>query len=293
MVSVGNSVEHSVEHSVGASVGVSVEHSVLDNVSASVKSGVWDSMFDSVRDSVRDSVGASVVDNVSTSAMDSVGIVVGGRVVCIVVVSVRNSVWASVWAYAGEPWLAFYQFFHEVFEENKLIHLARFNAMVSGYRLGSKEAWLVRKPVRLERDEQGRLHSADGMCMHYRDGWGFYAWHGVHVPERVILDPDRLTREDFLTESNVEVRRVMQERMGSRFVSELGGVVLDRGPRGTLYEVALPDDPERVARYVQVQDASTPRQYMLRVPPTIQTAAEAVAWSFQIGVEDYHPTQET
>jgi hypothetical protein len=81
--------------------------------------------------------------------------------------------------------------------------------------------------------------------------------------------------------------------MGSRFVPELGGVVLDREPRGTLYEVAMPDDPERVARYVQVQDASTERQYFLRVPPTVQTAAEAVAWSFQMAVEEYDPAQET
>ena len=57
--------------------------------------------------------------------------------------------------------------------------------------------------------------------------------------------------------------------------------------------MALPrDDPERVASYVQVQDASTERHYFLRVPPTIQTAAEAVAWTFQVTVKDYHPAQE-
>jgi hypothetical protein len=48
-----------------------------------------------------------------------------------------------------------------------------------------------------------------------------------------------------------------------------------------------------VARYVQVQDASTPRQYFLQVPPTTQTALEAVAWSFGLSGEDYHPEQET
>jgi hypothetical protein len=110
----------------------------------------------------------------------------------------------------------------------------------------------------------------------------------------VIQAPETLTREDFLGEQNVEVRRIIQERMGERFVPELGGRVIGAGERGTLYEVRLPeDDPERVARYVQVQDASTSRRYFLRVPPTIQTAAEAVAWSFQVAGEDYHPAQET
>jgi len=70
--------------------------------------------------------------------------------------------------------------------------------------------------------------------------------------------------------------------------------VIDTSPYGTLYEVRLPeDDPEGVTRYVQVQDATTVRQYVLRVPPTVQTAAEAVAWSFQMAVEEYGPAQET
>ncbi len=37
----------------------------------------------------------------------------------------------------------------------------------------------------------------------------------------------------------------------------------------------------------------TPPQYYLRVPPTIQTVNVALAWSFHISVEDYHPAQET
>jgi hypothetical protein len=120
-----------------------------------------------------------------------------------------------------------------------------------------------------------------------------YAWHGVETPEKVILAPDTLTRDDFLGERNLEVRRIIQERMGQRFVWELEGKFIDGGSHGILYEVELPDDPERVARYVQVQDASTPHQYFLRVPPTIQTAAEAVAWTFGATVEEYHPVQET
>jgi hypothetical protein len=169
--------------------------------------------------------------------------------------------------------------------------LAQFNERVSGYWLGKEMALIVRRPTVLAFDAEGRLHSASGPCLEYRDGWGVYAWHGVRVPEQVILAPERLSREDFQSEQNMEVRRVMQECMGQQFMTKLGGVVMDAGPRGTLYEVRLPaDDPEQVARYVQVQDASSARRYFLRVPPTVRTAAEAVAWS---PVKEYRPAQET
>jgi hypothetical protein len=87
--------------------------------------------------------------------------------------------------------------------------------------------------------------------------------------------------------------------MGEQFIAKVGGGVIESAPRGTLYEVVTPPPAysygrwERVARYVQVQDASTSLQYFLRVPPTIQTVAEAIAWSFHMTVEDYHPAQET
>ncbi len=207
--------------------------------------------------------------------------------------SVRPSLRPSVWAYDDASRLAFYHFFDVYLAPNDLHALAHFKELVSGYWLGQDVAVVVQRPKVLARDREGRLHSATGKCIKYHDGWGFSAWHGVRVPEQAIRQPETLTREDFLNESNMEVRRVMQERMGERFVSELGGVVIDTSPRSTLYEVALPDDPERVARYVQVQDASSERQYFLRVPPTIQTAGEAVAWTFQLKGAGYHPTQET
>jgi hypothetical protein len=65
------------------------------------------------------------------------------------------------------------------YEPNQMIHFTRFNEMVAGYRLGSQQAWVVRKTIFLSHDEQGRLHSAEGMCLQFRDGWGLYAQHGV------------------------------------------------------------------------------------------------------------------
>jgi hypothetical protein len=168
----------------------------------------------------------------------------------------------GVMAYATAHWLACFHFSATYLAPYVAHALAQFNERVSGYWLGQELALLVRRPTALSLDAEGRLHSATSKCIEYRDGWGFYAWHGVRAPEQVIL-------------TNVEARRVIQERMGARFVEEVGGMALDSGPRGTLYAVELPGDPERVAHYAQVRDTSTGRMYYLRVPTTIQSVEAA------------------
>jgi hypothetical protein len=44
---------------------------------------------------------------------------------------------------------------------------------------------------------------------------------------------------------------------------------------------------------VLVKCPSTGRAYVLRVPPTVQTAREAVAWTFGMTVEEYQPTAQS
>jgi hypothetical protein len=267
----------------------------------SVKSSDWDRFRESVWTNLSASTGNSflysiqrIFASIDASVWRSIGLSVEESIWRSYGLSDWDLVMASVRAYQAASGLAVYRFFDLYLAPNDCHALTLFNEMVSGYWLGEEVALVVRRPRLLSRDGRGRPHSATGKCVEYYDGWGFYAWHGVLVSEQVILSPERLARDDFLTEPNVEVRRVIQERMGGRFVPELGGVVIDSGPRGTLYEVRLPaDDPERVARYVQVQDAAPRRQYFVRVPPTIQTAAEAVAWTFGVSVEAYHPAQET
>lgn len=241
-----------------------------------VEASVWNSMEASVRNKVQAGIG--ILDG-----GDSRSYIMWDRV--------RD----SVVAFSNACLLTFLRFFHELFEENRLIHMARFNEMVSGYRLGSREAWVVCKPTVLKLDERGRPHSASGPCVQYRDGWGAYAWHGVSVPEKLILHPGQVSRQDWIREHNAEVRRAIQERLGNeRFVRLVGGVCIDQGKRGSLIEIDLGSgDPERVAHYVQVQDSSTQRHYYLRVPPTITNADEAIAWTFGQAVAEYQPRQET
>jgi hypothetical protein len=275
-----------IDSSVAQSLWPRVLARVWDPFEKDVWRRVGTRVVQGIQERVRDDVAQGVWDRIGWSVRSQVEATWGHRIYL--------GAWVSLWAaYHNAARLAFSRFFAEYLVPNKVRPLAYVNELVSGYWLGEEVALLGRRPRVLARDQEGRLHSAAGKCLEYADGFGCYAWHGVQVPEQVILSPERLSRDDFLGVSNVEVRRVIQERMGERFVRELGGIVINSGPRGTLYEVPLPGDPERVARYVEVRDASTARAYVLRVPPALTTAAEAVAWSFALSVETYAPTQET
>jgi len=206
---------------------------------------------------------------------------------------VRDFLWSSVRAYQDASWLVSCLYLARYYAPNDVTPLAQLNQLVSGYWLGRDLALIVRRPQQQLLDAAGRLHSATGPSVRYGDGWTVHAWHGIGVPERVISAPEQLTAQDWSGTRNVEVRRVIQERMGARFLEVFGGTLIDSGPRGTLYAVELPGDPERIAHYAQVHDASTERIYYLRVPPTIQTAEEAVAWTFGLTKDEYQPALET
>lgn len=159
----------------------------------------------------------------------------------------------SVQAYENQAGLARLLFLAHVFEPHDLIHLTRFNDLVCGYRLGHAEAWLVRKPVHVARDQPGYLHAEDGMCLCYHDGWGFYAWHGCRVPEKVILHPEYVTPEDWLQQKDLAIRRAIQERIGHReFAEMVGGLQVEKGQ----LVVDLGNGSEPTGYLVHMQDGS-------------------------------------
>jgi hypothetical protein len=176
----------------------------------------------------------------------------------------RIRVGEGVQAYRNADRFAQSTCFAHILGPHDLLPLARFNELVSGYRLGRHEAWLVRKPISLVRDERGSLHAEDSMCLRYRDGWGLYAWHGRRVSEQFILRPETLTLEDWLRERDEADRRVIQERIGHRRFSEMVGgfrihnerLMVDLGqgqdlePTGyTFYRRGDPGAPPKVCQF--------------------------------------------
>ena len=142
--------------------------------------------------------------------------------------------------------------------------------------------------------ERPRLHSENGPALRYRDGWSVWAWRGLRVPEWVIAEPQRITSAAIAAESNQELRRAMIERIGwDRYIREAGAREVQTDSTGTLLELPSLGDGDDVARFVRVRDPSTDRQYVLRVLPTVQTAQEAVAWTFGVSAETYQPVKES
>jgi len=122
-------------------------------------------------------------------------------------------------------------------------------------------------------------------------------WRGVPIDARIAFRPETLDAREILAEPNAERRRVMMERFGlDRFMRDAKAQVLDQdrdagGPR-RLLRIELPGDEPLVC--VSVVCPSTRRQYMLRVPPSIETCRQAVAWTAGFdNPDDYRPTVET
>jgi hypothetical protein len=158
----------------------------------------------------------------------------------------------------------------------------------------SNVCFVVERPNTLNWDNQDQPHCEDGLAIGYPDGWGVYAWHGVRVPEYVIMRPHKITPDKIMSEANAEVSRVMIERYGQdNFIRNGGFSKVQSDDYGDLYRVEFKNGDEPIVA-VHVQDASTYRDYFLYVPPHIHSAHEGVAWTFGYdNVSDYNPDQET
>jgi len=159
------------------------------------------------------------------------------------------------------------------------------------------------RPARRAHDERGRLHDAAGPAVTWRDGGGLGFLHGVQVDMRLLTQP--LTFADVLRTANAEVRRTLIERYErgdpGRFIRDADADVIaidyDRlGNRQRLLRFELPGDEPYVA--VEVTNATpepdgSHKHYILRVPPTITSCREAVAWTFGMTTREYDPDIET
>ncbi|MEV0247624.1 DUF6745 domain-containing protein [Nocardia sp. NPDC050712] len=156
---------------------------------------------------------------------------------------------------------------------------------------------LCERPLHLERDEAGRLHSGEGPALAFPDGFALYSWSGMPVPAGFLSELSTLTPQRIREEENAELRRVMLEYFGyDRYLAESAAEPVHRDETGILWRIPLPDD-EDVVMVEVVNSTAEPdgsfKTYWLRVPPSTRTAKQGVAWTFELDAASYEPLRQT
>jgi hypothetical protein len=153
------------------------------------------------------------------------------------------------------------------------------------------------RPRHLGVDARGRPHGEGGAAIEYGDGTTVFAWHGSRVDKRLITDPGSITTAEIDEPgTTAELRRVKIARYGpARYLKDAGAVV-HQDKRGTLWRKERPGDTPLVM--VEVRNATqeadgSVKTFFLRVPPQIERAADAVAWTFGMSADRYAPVLES
>lgn len=159
-------------------------------------------------------------------------------------------------------------------------------ARSAGFVLPLKErVWLCDRPNVLKRDIVGYLHASNGPALDWNRMMPFYMWHGEEVTQKAVGPVEKLRIWDFGNERNRRARDLMLERYGlERYCREVGKVI-HQDQTGTLWRAGgiwavevVNGTPELDGSY---------KRYFLRVPPTMQSARQAVAWTYGLRKRDY------
>jgi hypothetical protein len=144
-------------------------------------------------------------------------------------------------------------------------------------------------------DGAGRPHRDDGPAIEWPGEKHYYS-RGIVIPAQFLEKRAEITVGDIRSQSNAEWRRVLCEFYGrDRFLRDAGAEKIHCDAFGTLWRVD--DGGHEPALYLEVENATVEdgqrRKFFLRVPPSMTTAHEAVAWTFSMSTANYNPVEET
>ncbi len=135
------------------------------------------------------------------------------------------------------------------------------------------------RPTKLSFDSQNRLHAEGEPAIEFADGYSLYIYHGVTLPEKYSqLHPSQWEASWLLEEKNAELRRVLIQGIGyARIVEQLQASELDSYQEYRLLKISNEIDVEPIY-LLKMTCPSTEKIHVLRVPPDVKSAREAIAW---------------
>lgn len=211
-----------------------------------------------------------------------------------------------IWGFYTDTDMLANSFIHEVLEEHGLtfldvkayeIHLHLFEK-APWYSFFENYCFVGTNPASVVRDMRLRLGNSSGPAIVFADGYKVFALNGMETPRRFLENPETLTKADIDREENVEKRRGLIELYGtSRYLNDAGAKLIHSDKFGQLFRIEIPNDESLTMVKVKnstIEPDGTYKEYFLRVPPYINTAHDAVAWTFNIDkAEEYNPSQES
>lgn len=153
-------------------------------------------------------------------------------------------------------------------------------------------------PILNKYNDSGELPAESGTVIQYSNGDRMCAIDRVFVPERFIVDWDRVTAEDVISQGNAEVRRVLMQKYGyQRMIDELQAAMIHKDDYGELYKIIRNNKTNlfvRVVNKTPEPDGSF-KSYVLFIGNHwgIHTAHDAVASTFGLSASEYRPAWES
>ena len=264
---------------------------------------VWHQVLNQVGDKVGDKVGKQVGKQVWKQVWNQVWDQVGNQVWN----QLGNQVWDQVWdgrenygasqLHAGLA--AIITFYRDVclLSTENMPNFSVYEKLVKscGWTWWHSDVLVISdRPEYIKFDSEKRLHSETTAAVKYRDGWSVYSWHGTKIPGEWVNYPSFLTPEIALSQENVELRRCACEILGwEKILETLDAVTIDSDydvEIGNLLEVDLPGAGKE--RFLKVR-CGTGRDFVIPVPPEMQTALEANSWTYGIDTFEFKPEIRT
>ena len=142
-----------------------------------------------------------------------------------------------------------------------------------------KICYVCDRPTKLCYDNQQRLHAEGEAAIEFADGFSVYAYRGAILPEKYQkLHPNQWQPQWVLEEDNAELRRVLIQGIGyARLCQQLQATKLDSWREYTLLKIDSDIDEEAIY-LLKMTCPSTRHIHVLRVPPDLTSAKEAIRW---------------
>jgi hypothetical protein len=189
-------------------------------------------------------------------------------------------------------WVSFYDYFHRIGvlkndEFEQIEALRDFIRCAWDTILLDELAIIIEQPITMCLDDAGNLHAAGKPCIQWRDGNKDFAWHGIWVPEKIVMAPRSYTKGEYLAITNTEERRSLSEAAGWDWVAKLLGaemvntwIDLETGLKYDL--LSCMDGPKLLSKQSpKLKNGSQPL-YMEPVHEDLKTAMAARKWQATI-----------